>query len=357
MQDDVFISIWVVLLVQVINQWLWRLWHAASGAAARLCGFLCGVCCTSERPLHFVKVELALGYGEYPSVNTCVHILKRCHAGGCCLLVILPCDLYLVAETLHPYILCACAAGGSAQLETPAGRAALQSALQAVLYHYRKRDIAAALAVRAARRQRKQEAAPASATLMPSSAVSDIESDSGWFDAARPERAAEPAAAAARSDAEASGAEEWEIQPAPPSPSCGAWRPEGSAQESAEPGAAAEGRQEGLLAGEPRRQPAHGQEGPQETPWVDLSTVGPLAVALEEVLKGAGPGRVSALLVVTPQRSTIVNSGGLSSVDGWPIKCVIILLTCGSWGITTMWDWERCFPRMCDICASCDSGH
>lgn len=56
-----------MLLVQVINQWLWRLWHAASGAAARLCGLLCGVCCTSERPLHFVKVELALGNGEYPS--------------------------------------------------------------------------------------------------------------------------------------------------------------------------------------------------------------------------------------------------------------------------------------------------
>ena len=248
-------------------------------------------------------------------------------------------------------------ADGSAQLEMPTGHAALQSALQAVLDHYRKRDIAAALAVRAERRQRKQEAAPASAALMPSSAVSDIESDSGWFDAARPERAVEPAAAAAaRSDAEASGAEEWEIQPAPPSPSCGAWRPKGSAQESAEPGAAAEGRQEGLLAGEPRRQPAQGQEGPQETPWLDLSTVGPLAVALEQVLKGAGPGRVSALLVVTPQRSTIVNSGGLSSVDGWPIKCVIILLTCGSWGITTMWDWERYFLRMCDICASCDSG-
>ena len=227
-----------------------------------------------------------------------------------------------------------CAAGESAQLETPTGRAALQRALQAVLDHYRKRDIAAALAVRAARRQRKQEAAPASAALMPSSAVSDIESDSGWFDAARPERGAEPAAAAAaESDAEASGAEEWEIQPAPPSPSCRARRPEGSALEPAEPVAAAEGRQGELVAGEPRQRPAQGQEEPQQTPWVDLSTVGPLAVALEEVLKGAGPGRVSALLTVTPQRSTIVNSGGLSSVDGWPIKCVAFLLTCGNLGI------------------------
>ena len=224
-----------------------------------------------------------------------------------------------------------CAAGGSAQLETPAGRAALQSALQAVLDHYRKRDVAAALAGRAARRQRQQEAAPASAALMPSRAVSDIESDSGWFDAARPERVAEPAAAAAAgSDAEASGAEEWDIQPAPPSPSCGARRPEVSAQESAEPGATAEGRQGGLLAAEPRRQPAQGQKEPQQTPWVDLSTVGPLAVALEEVLKGAGPGRVSALLIITPQRSTILNSGGLSSVDGWPIKCGAISLTCGT---------------------------
>ena len=58
-----------VVRVQVINQWLWRLWHAASGAAARLCGFLCRVCCTSERPLHFVKVELVVGDGERPAVS------------------------------------------------------------------------------------------------------------------------------------------------------------------------------------------------------------------------------------------------------------------------------------------------
>lgn len=213
-----------------------------------------------------------------------------------------------------------------------------------MLDHYRKQDVAAALAVRAARRQRKQEAAPASAALMPSSAVSDIESDSGWFDAARPERAAEPAAAAAaESDAEASGAEEWEIQPAPPSPSCGARRSEGSALEPAEPRSAAEGRPEELLAGELWRQPAQGRKELQQAPWVDLSTVGPLAVALEEVLKGAGPGKVSALLVVTPQRSTIVNSGGLSSVDGWPIKCVAVLLTCGSGGSTTVECWGYCF--------------
>ena len=66
MQDNVLMHLGV-LLVQVINQWLWRLWHAASGAAARVYGFLCGVCCTSERPLHFVKVDLLLGDGEHLS--------------------------------------------------------------------------------------------------------------------------------------------------------------------------------------------------------------------------------------------------------------------------------------------------
>ena len=198
-----------------------------------------------------------------------------------------------------------------------------------MLDHYRQRDCAAALAVRAARRRRKQEAAPASAALMPSSAVSDIESDSGWFDAARPEPAAEPAAAAAvRSAAEGASGAEWEIDAAPASPGCGARGSEFRGDEPAGVDTAAEKRMEGEAA-EPRRQPAQCQRDPQPRPWVDLSTVGPLAVALEEVLEGTGPGTVSALLVVTPQRSTIGNSGGLSSVGGWPIKCAAGLLVCG----------------------------
>ena len=190
-----------------------------------------------------------------------------------------------------------------------------------MLDHYRKRDVAAALAERAARTRHKHDVAPATAALLPSAAVSDIESDSGWFDAARPEHAAEPAAAAAAtSAAEAARAEEWEIEPAPRSPSCGARGSECGAHEPA--GFAAEGCEDG--AGELRRQSAQRQKGSLQRPWVDLSTVSPLAVAPEQMLEGAGPGRVSVLLVVTPQRSTIVNSGGLSSVDGWPIKCVAV---------------------------------
>lgn len=53
----------------MINQWLTRLWQAALGGAASLYGFLCGVCCTSERPLHFVKVDLDMSDGARPAAR------------------------------------------------------------------------------------------------------------------------------------------------------------------------------------------------------------------------------------------------------------------------------------------------
>ena len=73
-------------------------------------------------------------------------------------------------------------------------------------------------------------------------------------------------------------------------------------------------------------------------PHIDLASIGPLRVAVVEVLpeEGAGNGQegggarsgsggpegtpVSVLLQVTALRSTPTNVAGLSSVTGWPIR-------------------------------------
>jgi hypothetical protein len=328
---------------QVINQWLWRLWHAASGAAASACGFLCGVCCTSERPLHFVRVDLAVPAGapQQPVAQgpykhgSCMHRLDRCTCHG-----LHPQKQY--ATDARPR-----AAGEAAQLGTPAGRAALQRALQAVLDHYRGRDIAAAAAAAAARRRRRRPVAsglglpPAAEALLPSRAASHIGSDSGWFDAAP----AEPA------EAQPDFADDFSRTPPVPPPPAASAAPgaaEGGEAGAAEPaGAAWNGPAAGAAAGSLPRDAAGQQaawpdvalEGPSggpaaregdaaggpARPATDLARMGPLALALEEVLEdegeGQGEGRVAALLAVSARRSTTGNSGGLSSVDGWPIRC------------------------------------
>ena len=48
---------------QVIRQWLLRGWRAALGAWLRMWEFLRRICSAAERPLHFVKVQLAAGPG------------------------------------------------------------------------------------------------------------------------------------------------------------------------------------------------------------------------------------------------------------------------------------------------------
>lgn len=57
-------------------------------------------------------------------------------------------------------------------------------------------------------------------------------------------------------------------------------------------------------------------------PAIDLATIGPLRVAVWEVLpeEGGRQGVVSALLEVTPLRGTPANTAGLSSVTGYPIR-------------------------------------
>jgi len=235
--------------------------------------------------------------------------------------------------------MCPTRAGETAQLGTPAGRAALQRALQAVLDHYRNGDIAAAAAAAAARRRRRRPVAlelglpPTAEALLPSRAASHIGSDSGWFDAVP----VEPVEMQSDFD------DDFSQTPPPAPPAAASTAPKGSepagaawngaaagavagsplrdaaGQQAARPDAAREGR-----AGDPAAREGDAVGGPAR-PAVDLSRMGPLALTLEEVLdgegEGEGQGRGAALLAVSARRSTTGNSGGLSSVDGWPIRC------------------------------------
>ena len=53
---------------------------------------------------------------------------------------------------------------------------------------------------------------------------------------------------------------------------------------------------------------------------IDLSTVGPLSVQLEEVLEEGEPAMIAVLFQVFAERSTVDCMGGLTSVNGWPIR-------------------------------------
>lgn len=66
-----------------------------------------------------------------------------------------------------------------------------------------------------------------------------------------------------------------------------------------------------------------GPDLPMSSPieHINLATIGPLKVALNEMLEEAHNGRVSALLEVIPLRSTPANTWGMSSVEGSPIRC------------------------------------
>lgn len=58
------------------------------------------------------------------------------------------------------------------------------------------------------------------------------------------------------------------------------------------------------------------------TTYVNLASIGPLRLAVREVLPdGCEAGVVSVLLEVTPLRATPANTGCLSPVAGWPIRC------------------------------------
>jgi hypothetical protein len=317
----------------VVNQWLWRLWHAASGAAASACAFLCGVCCTSERPLHFVKADLAVPAGApqqpaaqgphkhgagMPRLGRCschgLHPQKQREtgarspraAGEGAQLGAPRCSIgqgnRVTGYELGPPR----AAGEAAQLGTPAGRAALQRALQAVLDHYRGRDIAAAAAASAARRRRRRPVAlelglpPTVEALLPSRAASHIGSDSGWFDAVPVEpvemqsdfdddfsQTPPPAPAAAASTApeasEPAGAA-WNGTAA--SAVAGSPLRDAAGQQAARPDAVREGR-----AGDPAAREGDAVGGPAR-PAADLSRMGPLALTLEECWKVRARARV-----------------------------------------------------------------
>lgn len=97
--------------------------------------------------------------------------------------------------------------------------------------------------------------------------------------------------------------------------------PAGVSAAAAKPKDAAKSDAEACAAGVPLQPPGHQTAAPSDRPWVDLSRIGPLALALEEVVEGEGGGRVQALLAVMPGRSTVANTGGLYPVDGWPIRC------------------------------------
>lgn len=59
---------------QVIRKWLLRLWHAAVGAVLHVWEFLRRICSSSERPLHFVKVQLGVPSGEKEvMLKTCIY--------------------------------------------------------------------------------------------------------------------------------------------------------------------------------------------------------------------------------------------------------------------------------------------
>jgi hypothetical protein len=53
---------------------------------------------------------------------------------------------------------------------------------------------------------------------------------------------------------------------------------------------------------------------------IDLATIGPLEVQMEQVLCVSDEGAVSALLGITALKSTPANTWGLASVSGSPIR-------------------------------------
>jgi hypothetical protein len=53
---------------------------------------------------------------------------------------------------------------------------------------------------------------------------------------------------------------------------------------------------------------------------IDLATIGPLEIQMEQLLHVSDEGAVSALLGVTALKSTPANTWGLSSVNGSPIR-------------------------------------
>ncbi len=53
---------------------------------------------------------------------------------------------------------------------------------------------------------------------------------------------------------------------------------------------------------------------------IDLATVGPLEVSMEQMLCVAEEGTVAALLQVTALKSTPSKTWGLSTVSGYPLR-------------------------------------
>ena len=62
-----------------------------------------------------------------------------------------------------------------------------------------------------------------------------------------------------------------------------------------------------------------GSDG-QQTSHVNLATIGPLRVVVEDVQEGGPDAAVSVLCQVIPERSTALNTWGLSRADGWPLR-------------------------------------
>lgn len=65
-------------------------------------------------------------------------------------------------------------------------------------------------------------------------------------------------------------------------------------------------------------QPAPSAREPRE--HINLATIGPLKVVMNQMLDEPQEQLVSALLEVIPLRSTPANTWGLSSVEGSPIR-------------------------------------
>ncbi|CAL8464921.1 g4456 [Coccomyxa elongata] len=152
--------------------------------------------------------------------------------------------------------------------ETAAGQEVVVGTVQDILDMNRDHDIAAKF------RQRELRRREATAEQAPPPPGAHLESDSGWFDAPRSR----------------------------------------SSQHLADdiPGTSA-----GPSAA-PRAQPQGSTWGPIE--HIDLASIGPLKVVLNQMLEDSHPGSVSALLEVIPLRSTPANTWGLSSVEGSPIR-------------------------------------
>lgn len=152
--------------MQVVRQWLLRIWHAAVGIVLHMWEFLRRVCSSAERPLHFLKVQLSIQPGN-DLENYATFSARR----SCGLLAAF--SAFIDGQTQYM------SSNDTGQKEffgTPAGQELLTGTIQDIIDQYRDHDIAAEFRRKQAR---TQPAAPAPAASAP------LESDSGWFDAPR----------------------------------------------------------------------------------------------------------------------------------------------------------------------------